>query len=160
MKKLLERLLNINGGNILDCHLIATKLKYKYIIEEIFDNSDLTCDIDNYYSNVMEDILEVLFYEFSKNGFKTLETIGRGNGPFANNGDYVIFPWHDSDHKKNKYDPFGKIAMEYKDYIDKGIKSKNIIVDENGNCRDLEGDLINDRPNLNDYDVILLKHTF
>ena len=148
MNELLKQLTTILGNKINSVALESNDDAMK-----IFDQIKNKSDCEN-----KEDPIMILFYEFSKNGYSVLSTIGRDE-PYENKGDYILVPWNDNLGHHNKYDDsfiFENFEMghELKPDTDK------VKINDNGDFIDLDGDLIFDAPNPEKYDIVLIRHVY
>ena len=149
MKKLLKQLVSILGKNISDLRL-SHNGEAAECMEKIASLSSLKLE---------NDPLNILFQEYSTNGYRVLKTVGRDK-PYEDRGDYIIHPWLDSDGRYNKYsdtDIFKMFEFTGSEMIpiDPSIKE-----DDNGKFIDKDGDLIFDRPDPDDYDIVLIQHVY
>lgn len=114
MKELLERLLKINSGKIIDCYHMCDNEDFNKIFEEIFNKSIFANENKfKYNKDNYRNIIYVLSLEFTINRCKILYTLGNNGKPYSGNGDYIIFPWYDSNGKHNKYNIGDEIVFEY-----------------------------------------------
>lgn len=143
MKKLLKELLDELGKNINDREM-AFNEKSRYIFEKIAEKSRFDGDP-----------LEILFEEFKENGYSVLSTFGRDKA-YESHGEYLIFPFIDSNGKSNKYndEDISKLFNMDGDFIPK----EGFSYDEKLGYIDSDGDKVFDNPNPEDYDVVLINY--
>ena len=149
MKKLLKQL-----DHILD----------KYINNlELYDNEEAAECMEKIASlsslKFEDDPFNILFHEYSNNGYMVLKTVGREK-PYECHGDYIIHPWSDSNGRRNKY--FDEDIIKMFEFTDDGEMipiDPSIKKDDNGKFIDKDGDLIFDEPDPDEYDIVLIVYT-
>lgn len=112
-------------------------------------------ELRNYNNEIgFEEEMYDHFIELVNSGKSVLVTVGREE-PYEHHGEYIIFPWYDSNGNHNKYndkdleniaeakiDPNGAGYFEFK----------------NGKDVDDEGHPYFDEPDPKDYDVVLIRY--